>query len=420
MYAVLGFAVVMVAASSALAGEPADLQKQIDELKAKIDKLETKKDSSAPSGEKKDSWTDKVTLFGDLRYRHEDIEEPHREVDKPDRNRDRIRVRLGLKAAINDEVDATFRLATGDASDPVSTNQTLGSNFAKKTILLDMAYFDYHPQALKDMDMPLSVLGGKMPVPFYTPGGSDLIWDPDLTPEGGAIKLAPKLGDMVELTAALGGFWIQERQASGDPPDNGEDAALFGAQAALKLNFEEKGKIYTQAGVGYFNYTNTRGKASFGGAFGNNLNSDSTYHSGFSEVEGFFEVGFPVLDVPVVLYLDYVTNTGAEKNAEGEKEGTGYMVGFNVGRLKKQWDWSVGYNYREIEKDAVVGAFTDSDSGGGGTNIKGSKFTAQVMVLKNVTVGASFFLDKVNISDTTTVDKDADYRRLQLDIGFKF
>jgi hypothetical protein len=34
--------------------------------------------------------------------------------------------------------------------------------------------------------------------------------------------------------------------------------------------------------------------------------------------------------------------------------------------------------------------------------------------------GRSSFANKVNISKTDTVDKDADYRRLRLDLGFKF
>lgn len=418
----LGFlSVSLLVGGWASAGEPADVQKQIDELKAKIEKLEAKKDSSTPSsGEKKGSWTDKVTLFGDFRYRHEDIEEPGREVDLADRNRDRIRLRVGLKAKVNDEVDLTARLATGTTTDPVSTNQTLDDHATKKTVVLDLAFFDYHPQALKDAGVPLNILGGKFEVPFVRPGGSDLIWDGDLTPEGGAIKVAPKFGDAVELIGVLGGFWVNERAATGaDPIQNGEDAALFGVQAALKFNFEEKGKIYAMAGVGYFNYTHTQGKAPYGAAFGNNVNSDGTYESAFEEVEGLLEVGFPVLDVPVVLYVDYVVNSGAEK-VRGETEDTGYMLGVTVGKLKEQWDWAVGYNYRELERDAVLGIWADSDAGGGGTDVRGHKFSAHVVVLKNVTVGATFLQNEENISDNTTTDKDADYRRLQLDISLKF
>ena len=39
--------------------------------------------------------------------------------------------------------------------------------------------------------------------------------------------------------------------------------------------------------------------------------------------------------------------------------------------LEKFGDWSVSLGYRYVESDAVVDAFTDSDFGGGGTNVKG-------------------------------------------------
>ncbi len=410
---VSGLLTVVLASSGALAGETSDLQRQIDELKAKVENLQAKKDSSsAPAAEKKSSWTDKVTLFGDFRYRHEAISEPHRETARPDRERERIRARLGLKARVNDEVDLTFRIATGNTTDPVSTNQTLGGNFTKKAVVLDQAFFDYHPDALREAGVPTHLLGGKMPTPFIAPGGSDLLWDGDLTPEGGALKLAPRLGDAAELLVNLGGFVVNEVH---DPAstENNEDPGLFGAQAALKLKFDEKGTTYAMVGAGYFNYTHAEGKTTFGGAFGNTLDG-TLYEYGYREQEGFVEVGFPVLDVPVTLYGDYV------RNLDAGDEDTGYLVGVNVGRAREQWDWSVGYNYRALEKDAVLGAFTDSDSGGGGTDHKGHKFGAQLMVLKNVTVGATCFIDKVNISDDDATDRNADYHRLQLDVMFKF
>ena len=40
--------------------------------------------------------------------------------------------------------------------------------------------------------------------------------------------------------------------------------------------------------------------------------------------------------------------------------------------------------HAELEKDAVVGAFTDSDRWGGGTDGKGLKFNARSQLLKNV------------------------------------
>jgi hypothetical protein len=39
--------------------------------------------------------------------------------------------------------------------------------------------------------------------------------------------------------------------------------------------------------------------------------------------------------------------------------------------LQKRWDLALGFSYEYLESDATVDAFTDSDFGGGGTNVKG-------------------------------------------------
>ena len=52
---------------------------------------------------------------------------------------------------------------------------------------------------------------------------------------------------------------------------------------------------------------------------------------------------------------------------------TGWIVDLKFGSatLDKPWNWVLGANYRHVESDAVVDAFTDSDFGGGGTNLQG-------------------------------------------------
>ena len=122
-------------------------------------------------------------LSGDFRYRYEYIDD---DSAAQVRHRNRIRARLGLDAKINDEWNLGFRLATAEGlsgGDPVSTNQTLDGSYSKKTFWLDLAYLNYHPQWVKG----LSAIAGKMANPFYMVGKNQLIWDHDLTPEGGAV-----------------------------------------------------------------------------------------------------------------------------------------------------------------------------------------------------------------------------------------
>jgi len=135
-------------------------------------------------------WASRVGLYGDFRYRYEFIDDKSKDFD---RNRNRIRARLGLNAKVNDEWNLGFRLATGEGDqegDPVSTNQTLGGSWGKKPFWLDLAYLDYHPLWAKGLDLQ----AGKIEVPFYRPNKNQLIWDHDLTPEGGAINKAKDPG----------------------------------------------------------------------------------------------------------------------------------------------------------------------------------------------------------------------------------
>ena len=108
-------------------------------------------------------WIENVKLGGDFRLRYENIDDDDM---NDDRNRGRIRARLKLDAEVNDEIDLHFRFATG-SDDPVSTNQTFDDAFSSKSIWLDHAYFDYQPEWLEG----LSLLGGKMKNPYFTPGG---------------------------------------------------------------------------------------------------------------------------------------------------------------------------------------------------------------------------------------------------------
>lgn len=92
-------------------------------------------------------WIEKIKFSGDLRYRHETIDEESGGDWNDGHNRNRIRARLMMNAAVNDEWDVGVRIASG-SEDPVSTNQTLSGGFTSKDIWLDMAYLDYHPGAL--------------------------------------------------------------------------------------------------------------------------------------------------------------------------------------------------------------------------------------------------------------------------------
>ncbi len=73
---------------------------------------------------------------------------------------------------------------------------------------------------------------------------------------------------------------------------------------------------------------------------------------------------------------------------------TAWFMGVNVGKpynlFKERGDWSVGLSYRYVESDAVVDGFTDSNFGGGGTNMKGYTLTAAMALSRRTAVRLSY------------------------------
>mgnify|MGYP001056851727 CR=1 FL=1 len=154
------------------------------------------------------------------------------------------------------------------------------------------------------------------------------------------------------------------------------------------------------------------------------------YH-GVPTTKADLEVGFPVAKLPVKLHADLAINSEAESPNRlpvtpgqvaptlfADENNFGWMVGFQVGKASKPGQWQVSYDYRDLQPDAVLGALTDADFGGGGTDAKGHKVSLAYCLSKNVTLGATFFCDKQDIHTHATGNDF--YHRLQLDLMVKF
>jgi hypothetical protein len=365
-------------------------------------KKEEKKEGIIPEALQ---WASKMNIYGDLRYRYEYIDDDSKTTD---RHRNRIRARVGLNPKINDEWNLGFRFATAEGDqegDPVSTNQTLGGAFGKKSFWLDLAFLDYHPQWLKGLD----ILGGKIEVPFYRPNKNQLIWDHDLTPEGGAILYGMPLGDRTNVNLSAGGFWVVERSSA-------EDTLLWGIQGYVRHQIDKP--TYVLAGAGGYWYGNLQGEPALSlqwelptSNFFGNSNAGGVFTSKYDLLELFAEAGTSMGKLPVAVFADYVVNTAAVN----KNEDTGWLVGAAINKAKDAGSWQFEYDYREIKRDAVVGQFNDSDFVGGGTGGKGHRFGFSYVLTKNVVPALTYFADQY-----WGRNNDKDYGRLQADIVVKF
>lgn len=225
------------------------------------------------------SWTDRIKIEGDFRYRHQgdrpksdntpatayqnavnvqdeglmrapefaaqDSFSQSRATTNADRDRERVRLRLGLTAKVTDEVGVGVRLATGTADDRVSTNQTLGNNFNKYQLFVDRAYVRVEPVEW------LMVNAGRIPNPWFS---TDMIWSENLNFDGAALTTrVPQPDQSFEPFVTVGAFPLRDEAA----PLRSQ-RWLFGTQVGTSWQAASRTKI--KAGLAYYSYRNLEGR----------------------------------------------------------------------------------------------------------------------------------------------------------------
>lgn len=392
---------VSLAFSTAAVGQPrasaeiAALRAEIAALAERLDRLEQSAMTAAPSQsdeaprvvEARAAASPNVRFSGDLRYRHESINED----GVGERNRHRIRGRFGVTADVASNVRLGLQLATG-GDDPISANQTLDTGFDRKPIGVDRAFFSW---AATDT---LTFTGGKMANPFFRPGNHHLVYDGDLNPEGLALGYAR--GDWF---ANYAGLWVEERSAA-------NDAIMLGGQFGYRRTLDNGMRV--TAGASYYDYLETQGQTPFwnGEAVGNRVDAAGNYLNDFNLAEVFAELRLTAGDRPVTLFADYVVNT------EAAGADTGFALGASLGEVSGPRTWRAGYAYQDLEADAVIGTFTDSDFAGGGTDGKGHVVEFNYGLRDRLVLGVRYFLNERGAD----LGNEHDYNRLQADVMFNY
>ena len=337
------------------------------------------------------NWSDAVKVSGDFRYRMEKIAVEGRD----DRDRSRLRARIKIDAKVNDTVSFGARLASGN-DDPVSTNQSFDKFASTKEFGLDRAFVKWTPVE------GVSLIAGKMANPFYISGGSLLIYDGDLNPEGVAVSY--KNGN---IFASAGRFNLDECSSC-------DDSYMSGGQVGYGFKFANGAKL--NVGIGQYVY---------------DLNSTEVdFFDAYSETELFADYSTKIAGRPFTVYTNYIVNGDADKVKDAlvavginDDLDTGYEVGFKYGKAKNAGDWQFGYLYKSLDALAAFPLFTDSDFGGGGTDVEGHVVKVAYAVNKNFTVGLNHYINENNLSadlDNDPLTQSLDYDRTMLDFKFKF
>jgi hypothetical protein len=341
------------------------------------------------------SPTPRVTLDGDFRYRYEEL----KLEDAAPHARSRLRARLNVEGELQPGLRLGAGLSTGGHS-PVSSTQTLGDGGSKKDVALDLAYVDWSPLE------GLHVFAGKFRNPLFEHKSQTLLWDDEWRPEGIALSF-----DRDTFFAKAIGSWLESDSAAS------ARELIIGGQVGLR---RDVGATNVTVGVGFYDIGISGKGAFFGGDsafFGNSTNCTDiqaivtcTYRYDYRELEAFAVFDLDVAGLPFELHGHYVDNWSASANTSG------WTVGAGVESAALSRPVRFDYFYREVGVDAVLGALSDSDFGGGRTDVRGHYLKAAWSLSSPLALSVTYFMNRIGADAGSA----REYDRLQLNADFTF
>ena len=401
-------------------------------------------------------WVTGYKLGGDFRGRFDQITSGN--ALNEDRTRLRYRIRFGLTASLLDNLEAGFRLGSGDpkgvgsssaAGNPLSANSTMQDNASKKMVYIDTAYGKW--TILGAGDWLLAATIGKMDNPFsFTP----MVFDPDLTPEGGAITGGYTINDKHSIAFASAAFVLDEESGTTHDP------FMYGGQVLWNAKWTPKWA--STVGLGAFqivspeqltagvnvpgvNQGNTRygsGKYNYVGApVGAPVYNFTPVIADASVTYSLDSFPFYAGAFPIKVAGEYINNPGAPSNNNG------YWAGITFGKSGTKRTWDVTYRYEYLEADAWYDQLVDDDNGAfyastiypsgtvsnssmskgwvAGTNVKGHLIKLNYSFTDSFTFSATLFLnDLINLprqaSSGPKVDLQSGAFHLMADLMWKF
>jgi hypothetical protein len=470
---------------------PEIVKRQIrDQLKQEV--MQQARDEHWAAPDAMPEWTERIRLSGDFRLRQQwDLFDKrnvaplenfaalnsgnpydlNNQTNVPlplldttnDRERQRVRFRLGLDAELDDDFSVGLRLATGNTTNPVSTNQTLGNTLADDTFDLDRAFIRYHPESWA------TFWAGRFPNPWFS---TDLVWDEDVNFDGVAAQFSYPVTPELATSLTLGVFPIENTAfnlaSSNVDTKPSRDKWLYGGQAGAEWRPDKDYAL--RVGLAYYNFQNVEGELSspcFATTAsivcdtdnsrpgfmqqGNTLfalrdivstTTNTTDYQYFGLASKFHELNltarfdYAAYDpVHLLLDLDFVTNLGFNRSAIAAKSPVNNLAGTADGSvgpwdggengfqarltagypvLRRRWDWNLYVGYKYLESDAVLDAFTDSEFHLGGTNAKGYFFGGGFGIARNVDLSARWYSSREITGPPYSVDT------VQVDLSGRF
>ena len=430
-----------------------------------------------------------LELYGDVRLRYEyrggRLPSDHNENpnDWYERERERYRLRVGLRGTLADDWFFGIRLETSNSNR--STNVTFGADspgpFSKVDdgIFVGQAYFGY--TGFPDFKLT----GGRMPQPLIT---TSMLWDDDINPEGLAEQwkhtftfgggappptvynkdgkdakavVAPKPASpwKLDLFVNLAQYVYDDTNpenpvgprptTTANTPGSPQlvpqtDAFMMAWQTGARLTAPNG--IYVQLAPTLYNYTgngdtfNIHYVGGISSPSVSNSASLATNQTGINSLLVFdlpAEIGWKAWDLPMRIFGEFADNIEGHDRAHAAADLGGFeahtgqhyawMIGGAIGQLKKKGDWELRAWYQYAQQYALDPNLVDSDIFDDRINQKGVAVKAGYLLADAISLNLTYaYAWRINGSLGTgglgdiQVNPLDQYQLFQADMSVKF
>jgi hypothetical protein len=338
-----------------------------------------------------------------IRYDLTSVDDPEELLLDGTENGFRTRVRFGVVFQPDGPVNAGIRLTTGEDPNPTSPFIPMGDIFRSESWSIDRFYIDLRPGKFFDKRpfaehrLQATFLAGKYQNPFWSGSRgawrSEIIWDTDVQPAGVSLKLAmPKLTSAVGLESTTSYYIIEEvrdfrfegltgdtfmvaTQLKADIPFATFAFAYYTYQhlnAGLRAPVVDPGSAFVLPGQSAFLLRPGLQRTNNTITLGQNAQGFVSETFNVIDFAGqlYFPLPLPALNPEIWLHGEYLNNLSVDTDDQGFSITLGLRGGGQGSILAP---FNLWFTYRNVDNDATLGTFADSDLCAG-TGCKGFEF----------------------------------------------
>ena len=306
-----------------------------------------------------------------------------------------VRLRGAIAGGLSDALSWKFGMASGgwvnSNQEQYYKEQRLGG-FSVKPLWFDTAVLSYQPTDHWTVQL------GKMENPYFDSHRYNLIWDPDLNPEGLSIGYSTQFMKNHSVNFDLSSFLrdtalncqLRPEALSGDQENACVyDKFLLAGSARFLMDYDN---YDFRTGVSFYNIQSKGDWVSSEdqSVVSNSLISDDSqkYLYNYSILDIFFQMNLKNLWKPLSLSVQLVQNFAVQDASMG------MIAGGFLGDRKKVHSWSLGYHFFQLDKDATLAKYTDSDVSDVGVNYSGHQVNLSYLLNRSTSLGLKYIARK--------------------------